>query len=66
MRILHQKNLDVPFWQVYECLKLCLLPVMYSTTSAVLHYPALQHQCRIVTCVAVPGMFYLVRVSVKR
>ena len=52
MRILHQKNLDVPFWQVYECLKLCLSPVMYSTTSAVLHYPALQHQCRIVTCVA--------------
>ena len=36
MRALYQKNLNVLFWQVYLCLKLCLLPVLHYPTSAML------------------------------
>ena len=50
---LHQKHLDVPFWQIYQYLKLSLLPVLYCTTTVVFHSHALhfQHQCCIATCV---------------
>ena len=34
--------------------KLCLQPIVYCITTVVLHYLALQHQCCIVTCVALP------------
>ena len=52
----HQKNLDVPFWHIYQYLKLCSMPVLYYTITDVLHYLALQHQCCIVTCF--PSMKY--------
>ena len=48
---LHQKNLDVPFWQIYQYLKLCSLPVLYCTTTVVLHYLAPQRQCCNLCCV---------------
>ena len=48
---LHQKNLDVPFWQIYQYLKLCSLPVLYCTTTVVLHYLAPQRQCCNLRCV---------------
>ena len=41
---LRQKNLDVPFQQIYQYLKLYLLPVLYCTTTVVLHYLAPQCQ----------------------
>ena len=36
MRVLYQNNLNVLFWQVYLCLKLCLPPVLHYPTSAML------------------------------
>ena len=36
MRVLYQKNLNVLFWQVYLCLKLCLPSVLHYPTSAML------------------------------
>ena len=48
----HQKNLDVPFWQIYQYMELCSSPVLYCTITVVLHYLALQHHCYIVICVA--------------
>ena len=48
---LHQKNLDVPFWYIYQYLKLCSLPVLYCTTTVVLHYLAPQRQCCNLCCV---------------
>ena len=35
-----KKNLDAPFWQIYQYLKVCSLPVLYCTTTVVLHYLA--------------------------
>ena len=49
---LYQKKLDMPFWQIYQYLKLCSLPELYCTTATALHYLALQHQRCIVTCAA--------------
>ena len=49
----HQKNLDVPFWQIYQYMKLCLLPVLYTVPPLLcLHYLALQHHSCIVILVA--------------
>ena len=50
--IFTKKNLNVPFWQIYQYLKLFSLPVLYCTITVVLHYLALQHSCCIVICVA--------------
>ena len=49
---LHQKNLDIQFWQIYQYLKSCSPPVLRCSTSVVLHYLALQHHLCIVTCAA--------------
>ena len=46
--IFTKKNVDVPFQQFYQQLKLCLQP-MYCITSVVQHNLALQHQCCIAT-----------------
>ena len=49
---LHQKILFVPFWQICQYLKLCLLPVFYCITIAVLHYLASQRQqCCSLCCI---------------
>ena len=49
---LHQKILYVPFWQICQYLKLCLLPVFYCITIAVLHYLASQRQqCCSLCCI---------------
>ena len=47
---LHQKDLDVPFWQIHQYFKLFLLPVLYCTTTAVLHFAPLQRQCCNLCC----------------
>ena len=48
---LHQKILYVPFWQICQYLKLCLLPVFYCITIVVLHYLASQCQCCSLCCI---------------
>ena len=60
----HQKNLDVPFWQIYQNLKLCSLQVLYCITTVVVHYLAPQRQCCIVTCVA--SMKYCLSLRVRK
>ena len=51
MRIPHQKILHVPFWKVYQCLKLCLPLVFY----CIYHHFCATSPCiatqAIVTCV---------------
>ena len=49
---LYQKNLNIPFWQIYQYLKLRALQKLYYTTTIVLHYLALQNHRCIVTCAA--------------
>ena len=49
---LQQNNLDIPFWQIYQYLRLCSLPVLYCTTTVLLYCLELEHQCCIVTYVA--------------
>ena len=48
---LQQKNLDVPFWEICQYLKLCSLPALYCTTTVVLHYLAPQCQCCNLYCI---------------
>ena len=59
---LHQKNLDVPFWQIYQYLELCSLPVLYCTATAVLH--VLHGNASVVTCVA--SMKYCLSLRVRK
>ena len=51
------KESGCTIWQVYQYLKLCLPPVLHCTISVVVHYLALQHQYRIVTCAALMKYF---------